>query len=192
MKLEIIDKNACKSLLKQNEFKWNLFLKKAAIYFSIAYIVGIGFLLWGLSNYKEYTKKSKAEIENKDQVIHIENYSNWHLNEAIGVVIIVLTTYLFYILFNQKKRAYKLTNEVSKNVLKLGNEIHITVDDIGIKYDRHDFIIDVRWELIEKFKEYQEYYLLTVKGMIYKIIIDKKNVTTEENNIFLNLLKEKV
>ena len=191
--IEIRDSNASVSSIKNNNIRWNIYSKKMFKFFLIVYSVGIALLIYGIFNFNEFSRKSYSKFEFKTQIIQTNNYySNWHISESIGIVMLFIAFVQSINYYNQKKIFFKNANDISIKLLETSNEILIKIDNEFVKYYSPDLNIEIKWKLISKYSIYNNHLLLYLdEGKQSILVIDKSLISLEEYNYLLAIINKK-
>ena len=162
-------------------------------FFLIVYSVGIALLIYGIFNFNEFSRKSYSKFEFKTQIIQTNNYySNWHISESIGIVMLFIAFVQSINYYNQKKIFFKNANDISIKLLETSNEILIKIDNEFVKYYSPDLNIEIKWKLISKYSIYNNHLLLYLdEGKQSILVIDKSLISLEEYNYLLAIINKK-
>jgi len=185
MEIIIKDTNASKSIIDQNSVRWKLYSKKFVIAFIYLYGLGLVMFIFGMTEFNEYGwKHFNGETS---------YYTNWHLSESIGFVLIIFATFLLIVHFKNKNKFFKKTKEASDRQLKATNEIIIRIHDDHVSYKSYELVQEIKWWLFSSYKIKDNYLLLNFDEDHYSAItIDKRLISPEEFNQVLELVKKRV
>jgi len=178
-------------LIKEREVlvKWssNAFLKKVAVLF----IVGLSLFIYGILNYHEYSKKMTSTHEGYSSKVQVHyTYTNWHLAESLGILILLVALYLFS---SQKALKKYFQKRFGSEVLELENNnefVEVKINESFVSVKKPSLFFEMQWQLFERYKEYDEYFFLLPKGNAFTAVIDKKKLTSSEIHFVFEQLKK--
>lgn len=190
--IEIRNKKASETTLINNKIIWNIYFKKKIKILLIVYSIGIAIMVYGISDINNPAIETIKFTKSQGKIIEIANYYNFHFSTSLGILILIIASISLINYFKQKKAFFKKTNKISENLLKTNNEILIKIDEEFVKYYSPKLVMEIKWELISNYSINNNIIFIYLDELVQStIIIDKKNISLEDNKYLLDLLNKK-
>ena len=185
--MEIKYLNAFESTREINKVLWKITSKKTIMLLSSLLIIGVLLSVYGALNYKEYSKSKSAYSESNVQILSVNYYSNRHIAESIGVVLVVFSIVLFRLHSIKKKTFFRKIDEISRRFLETGNQYIIRINENYVEYDSLDLFMKINWIRFSNYKIYENFILMKSDSSI--IGIDKRLISETDLDVLLKFLK---
>ena len=180
--MEIKYTNAADTVILHTKIRWSHYMSRMVKLFAIGYLAGIGIVWYGLS-----TDTMIESTKNEQGIIY--NTHDWHIAEALGIVILAFTTYFVFRLFAQKRKIFSdLNSTVARWRARYNTGITIIFDNVGVRYYTPELNLEARWPLIKSYSHYKEHILLHMTDeKEASIIADSKLLSSQEREDMIKL-----
>jgi len=166
------------------------FFKKVGFFF----FIGLSLFIYGIFNYDEYSNKMTSTHEDYGSMVEVHNnYTNWHIAESLGILILFITLYLFRINRSIKKYYQEKLNKEIVELKESGRTVEVKINETFVSVKRPSIFLEIEWHLFDLYTDHDEYLILKMKGITFNIVINKKKITNSElQSIFEQLQKHQI
>lgn len=172
-----------------NKALWRIVSKKTTIFLIILFGIGLFLTVYGAMHSEEYSKGSSAYSESNVQILSIKNYSNRHIAESVGIVIIILGFILLKLHSSRKKIFFKNSDAAAQRFLDTDNEYSICINEEGVEYKSLDLYMKIKWLKFSNYKVYGNFIFIGLKENMPSIAIDKKLLIQDDLDSLFAILK---
>ncbi len=177
--------NASKFNLELNTLLWNQYSKKHIKSFAIFYGTGLLFFIMGLTTFSDFNTSTYMG--------KTTNYTNWHLSESFGFVIIIITTYMLVLFLRSKTKYFKKIKESAEKHMKGDNKIIIQINENLVTYKSSLMSNEIKWTMFTHYTTLNNYILLyTDEYFMSCVSIDKNLLNQSDITTLLDIVKKRL
>ena len=174
MKIQIKELNKSESLVESSKILWKLFAKKNKALFLLEFVVGLGFITWGLLD-NEYT------------------FKGLNLIFSFGIACIFLSLIYYYHLYRNKKLYFRKVSWYLQKYKNSQSECIIEISDDFVRYEDFEKKNELKWSVFTSYKIISDFlFLITDDLLLAPITINKKLITNDEFNAIIEFVKKKL
>lgn len=177
--------DAAKHIDQLTKILWKRYAKKAMLFFILFYGVGLWSFIMGMTAFSSYNKSVYMEKS--------ISYTNWHLSESFGLVIILITSYVLYLYFRNRSNYFKTSKRVIDRHLISENKIVVNINENAVTYKSAHLNSELKWPLFIHYTILNNYILLyTDQTILSSIAIDKNLLTDTDLTLFNNFINSRL
>jgi hypothetical protein len=121
------------------------------------------------------------------------NYTNWHLSESFGFVIIIITTYMLVLFLRSKTKYFKKIKESAEKHMKGDNKIIIQINENLVTYKSSLMSNEIKWTMFTHYTTLNNYILLyTDEYFMSCVSIDKNLLNQSDITTLLDIVKKRL
>lgn len=168
------------------EILWKIHLKKTIVYLLVAFLMGVLFIITGLTSNHDTSISTTKYDENATSVIKNITYYKYHFTLGLGIAFSIFALYILFLLFNQRKRLIR--SMARRKISSVEYSMRITENQIS--YEDPEFNRNAKWSIFWKYKIYKKNILLLRNEAYWEsFIIPIDRISQNEYEIFLEFLK---
>jgi len=158
------------------------------------FLIGLSLLIYGIYSYDDYSQIMTSTHERFDSKVEVHNtYTNWHVAQSVGILIIIITLYLFSTNRLLKKHSQETLSEEISELQNSDGIVEVKINEKFISVKKPFVFIEIHWHLFRKYKDYGDFILLQSTRNGVAIVINKKKLSNSElQNIAEQFQKHKI
>lgn len=186
MDIRIENLNASESIQHLNTLIWKQNSKRTSIVIILFYFLGAVLFIMGMATFSGY---NMTRLPNETVY-----YSNWHLFESFGVVILLFATYLLRHFLKAKSAFAARGKESVENYLKNGNKIEIQMTQNDLFFRNYQLESKMQWSYFTGYSILADYLLLYTDNQPVSspVFIEKESMDASDFDHLIHFVKKRI
>ena len=168
---------------------WKVSSKKRILILSFLLLISIFLSVYGALHSREFSKNDSYYSESNVQILTINNYSNRHVLESIGVVLFVVVSCCIRLHFIKKRIFFRETEKVAKRFLETGNQYFIEFSKEHVEYNSPELCMKINWIRLSNYKNYKDFIFVGFENYASVMAIDKRLLSPMDLDVLIGMFK---